>query len=174
VLLPAPTLIFRTLRILTHRRCVPQVVDTILSSTTRLVANRAAWADTWKRRKIEDLALLLQGALAARRKVGLKMNLHRDALDTVRGPPAARPGPHKQRQNAFAVVVTELGAAMQTWRCWAACTALHAAPRPPGARRARPARLARAAARAARTTLCLGGGLVEGLHGMHLRSILRM
>jgi len=66
-------------------------VDTILSSTTRLVANRGAWDDPWKRRKIEDLALLLQGALAARRKVGLKMNLHRDALDTVRGPPAARP-----------------------------------------------------------------------------------
>lgn len=61
-----------------------QIVDTILSSTTRLVANRDAWADGWKRRKIEDLALLLQGALEARSKVGLKMNLHKDRLDSVR------------------------------------------------------------------------------------------
>ena len=61
-----------------------QIVDTILSSTTRLVANRDAWADGWKRRKIEDLALLLQGALEARNKVGLKMNLHKDRLDSVR------------------------------------------------------------------------------------------
>ena len=63
---------------------VRQIVDTILSSTTRLVANRAAWADEWKRRKIEDLALLLQGALDARRKVGVKMNLHKSCLDSVR------------------------------------------------------------------------------------------
>ena len=61
-----------------------QIVDTILSSTTRLVANRAAWEDAWKRRKIEDLAVLLQGALEARQKVGLKMNLRKDCLDNVR------------------------------------------------------------------------------------------
>ena len=60
------------------------MVDTILSSTTRLVANRDAWADEWKRRKIEDLALLLQGALEARSKVGLKMNLHKSRLESVR------------------------------------------------------------------------------------------
>ncbi len=130
--------------------CAPQVVDTILSSTTRLVANRAAWDDAWKRRKIEDLALLLQGALAARRKVGLKMNLHRDALDTVRGPPAARPGPHKERWNAPASAVTEPGTAMQTGRCWAA--------RSPGASRVRQARLACAAACAAHVT-CVTGEL---------------
>ena len=59
-------------------------MDTILSSTTRLVANRAAWEDEWKRRKIEDLAVLLQGALEARQKVGLKMNLRKDCLDRVR------------------------------------------------------------------------------------------
>ena len=63
-------------------------MDTILSSTTRLVANRDAWADEWKRRKIEDLALLLQGALEARSKVGLKMNLHKSRLESVR--PAVR------------------------------------------------------------------------------------
>lgn len=66
-------------------------MDTILSSTTRLVANRDAWEDEWRRRKIEDLALLLQGALEARSKVGLKMNLHKSRLESVR-PAARRPG----------------------------------------------------------------------------------
>lgn len=41
-------------------RCCAQIVDTILSSTTRLVANKAAWGDPQKRRKIEDVALLLK------------------------------------------------------------------------------------------------------------------
>ena len=76
-------------------RCILlQIVDTILSSTTRLVANRDAWADEWKRRKIEDLALLLQGALEARSTVGLKMNLHKSRLESV------RPGAHSTRQLA--------------------------------------------------------------------------
>ena len=52
-----------------------RVIDTILLSTTRLVANNDAWADPAKREKIEDLALLLQGAIDARSKVGLKMNV---------------------------------------------------------------------------------------------------
>ena len=52
-----------------------RVVDTILASTTRLIANKQAWADPAKRAKIEDLALLLQGAIDGKRKVGLKMNL---------------------------------------------------------------------------------------------------
>lgn len=52
-----------------------RVVDTILASTTRLIANKQAWADPVKRAKIEDMALLLQGAIDGKRKVGLKMNL---------------------------------------------------------------------------------------------------
>ncbi len=52
-----------------------RIVDTLLESTPRLVANRAAWKDPWKRRKMETLALLLQGALEAETKVGLKMNI---------------------------------------------------------------------------------------------------
>ena len=52
-----------------------RIVDTILSSTTRLIANRDAWKDPEKRAKIEDLALLLNGAVDGKRKVGLKMNL---------------------------------------------------------------------------------------------------
>lgn len=60
-----------------------RVIDTILTSTTRLIANRESWNDSRKRSKIEDLALLLQGALAARTKVGLKMNVPRGSLEAV-------------------------------------------------------------------------------------------
>src|SRR5258706_2277433 len=52
-----------------------RIVDTLLSSTPRLIANTTSWKDAWKRRKIEILALLLQGALEAEAKVGLKMNI---------------------------------------------------------------------------------------------------
>jgi len=51
-----------------------RIIDTVLTSTTRLIANQAAWADDAKRTKIEQLALLLQGALNAENKVILKMN----------------------------------------------------------------------------------------------------
>jgi ATP phosphoribosyltransferase len=60
-----------------------RIVDTILSSTTRLIANRQTWADPEKRQKIEDLAMLLRGAIAARQKVGLKMNVPREKLLAV-------------------------------------------------------------------------------------------
>jgi len=52
-----------------------RIVDTLMVSTPRLIANHAAWKDAWKRRKIETLALLLKGALDAEAKVGLKMNI---------------------------------------------------------------------------------------------------
>lgn len=51
-----------------------RIVDTVLESTTRLIANKAAWKDEWQRAKIEQLAMLLKGALAAEAKVLLKMN----------------------------------------------------------------------------------------------------
>jgi ATP phosphoribosyltransferase len=60
-----------------------RVIDTLLTSTTRLIANRQAWLDPRKRNKIEDLAILLQGAIAARSKVGLKMNVPKAKLDAV-------------------------------------------------------------------------------------------
>lgn len=60
-----------------------RIIDTILTSTTRLIANRDAWNDPAKRERIEDLALLLRGAIAAREKVGLKMNVPRDRLDEI-------------------------------------------------------------------------------------------
>src|SRR5213593_2547062 len=52
-----------------------RIVDELLSSTPRLIANHAAWNDQWKRQKIETLALLLRGALEAEAKVGVKMNI---------------------------------------------------------------------------------------------------
>jgi ATP phosphoribosyltransferase len=60
-----------------------RIVDTVLESTTKLIVNHEAWKDPWKRRKIENLNLLLQGALLAEEKVGLKMNLPRKKLDEI-------------------------------------------------------------------------------------------
>jgi ATP phosphoribosyltransferase len=52
-----------------------RIVDTLLSSTPRLIANLDAWKNPWKRKKIETLAMLLKGAIEAEAKVGLKMNI---------------------------------------------------------------------------------------------------
>ena len=60
-----------------------RVIDTIFTSTTRLIANAQAWQSEWKREKIENLALLLGGAIAAREKVGLKMNVRHSDLQAV-------------------------------------------------------------------------------------------
>jgi ATP phosphoribosyltransferase len=57
-----------------------RIVETILASTPRLISNRQAWQDRWKRRKIENLAMLLRGALEAEAKVGLKMNVPQKKL----------------------------------------------------------------------------------------------
>jgi ATP phosphoribosyltransferase len=60
-----------------------RIVETVLESTTRLIANKIAWADPAKRSKIEQLAILLKGALAAEGKVLLKMNAPSGAIDLV-------------------------------------------------------------------------------------------
>src|SRR5664280_2596799 len=60
-----------------------RIVDTLLVSTPRLIANQAAWKDSWKRKKIETLALLLKGALEAETKVGLKMNIAQKNLASL-------------------------------------------------------------------------------------------
>src|ERR1035441_4806613 len=68
-----------------------RIVDTLLSSTPRLIANHAAWKDSWKRQKIETLALLLKGALEAETKVGLKMNIaEKNLANLLRALPALR------------------------------------------------------------------------------------
>lgn len=60
-----------------------RVVDTLLTSTTRFVANKKAWETPWKREKMENIAMLLRGAIDARAKVGLKMNVPESALAEV-------------------------------------------------------------------------------------------
>jgi ATP phosphoribosyltransferase len=60
-----------------------RVIETVLDSTTQFIANIAAWQDPDKRRKIEDVVLLLQGAIAALDKVGLMLNVRVDDLDAV-------------------------------------------------------------------------------------------
>jgi ATP phosphoribosyltransferase len=60
-----------------------RIVDELLSSTPRLIANHAAWKNPWKRKKIETLAMLLRGALEAESKVGLKMNIQEKNLKTL-------------------------------------------------------------------------------------------
>jgi ATP phosphoribosyltransferase len=57
-----------------------RIVDTLLTSTPRLIANRDSWKSSWKRKKIETMALLLKGALEAESKVGLKMNIQEKDL----------------------------------------------------------------------------------------------
>jgi ATP phosphoribosyltransferase len=54
-----------------------------MTSNTQFIASKAAWADPWKREKIENIALLLQGALRADKIVGLKMNVPQTHLDQV-------------------------------------------------------------------------------------------
>ena len=60
-----------------------RIVETVLESNTQLIANKTSWADEWKRRKLEDLKLLLEGAINALGKVGLMLNVHQDDLDAV-------------------------------------------------------------------------------------------
>ncbi len=62
-----------------------RIVETILESTTKLIANKKSWKDPWKREKIENMAMLLHGAINAEGKVGLKMNLRRTDLDKIIG-----------------------------------------------------------------------------------------
>jgi ATP phosphoribosyltransferase len=60
-----------------------RIVETVLESNTQLIANKDSWADAWKRGKLEDLKLLLDGAIAALGKVGLMLNVHKDSLEAV-------------------------------------------------------------------------------------------
>jgi ATP phosphoribosyltransferase len=60
-----------------------RIVETVLESNTKLIANRAAWEDAWKRRKVETVVMLLQGAIEASGKVGLMLNVRREHLEQV-------------------------------------------------------------------------------------------
>ncbi len=60
-----------------------RVIDTVVESTPRFIANRDAWADAWKRRKMDRLVLLLEGAIRAVDRVGLMMNVPKGRLEKV-------------------------------------------------------------------------------------------
>jgi ATP phosphoribosyltransferase len=59
------------------------IIDTVLESNTQLIANQRSWEDPEKRRKLEDIRMLLQGAINALGKVGLMLNVHKDSLAAV-------------------------------------------------------------------------------------------
>lgn len=60
-----------------------RIIDTVIESNTQLIANQDAWRDPWKRSKLEDLRMLLEGAINALGKVGLMLNVHKDNLAAV-------------------------------------------------------------------------------------------
>jgi ATP phosphoribosyltransferase len=60
-----------------------RIIETLMESETQLIANRKAWANPWKRAKIETLALMLNGAMAAQNQVGLMLNVEKRNLDAV-------------------------------------------------------------------------------------------
>jgi ATP phosphoribosyltransferase len=60
-----------------------RILDTVLESNTQIIANQSAWANCEKRRKIENLALMLRGAMEAQDRVGLMLNVRKENLDGV-------------------------------------------------------------------------------------------
>jgi ATP phosphoribosyltransferase len=62
-----------------------RIVETVMESNTQLIANLDAWKDAWKRRKLEDIRMLLEGAINALGKVGLMLNVEKKNLESVLG-----------------------------------------------------------------------------------------
>lgn len=60
-----------------------KIIDTLISSTTRFIANRQSWQDDFKKQKIESIAILLNAAIDAKTRVGLKMNVEKKDLDNI-------------------------------------------------------------------------------------------
>ncbi len=60
-----------------------KIIDTVMESNTQLIANRESWRDDAKRRKLEDMRMLLEGAINALGKVGMMLNVHKDSLPAV-------------------------------------------------------------------------------------------
>lgn len=60
-----------------------RILDTVMESNTQLIANQDALADSWKRTKIENMALLLRAAIEAQGRVGIMLNVRRDDLESV-------------------------------------------------------------------------------------------
>jgi ATP phosphoribosyltransferase len=62
-----------------------RIIETVLESNTQLIANTASYKDEWKRRKLADIKMLLEGAINALGKVGLMLNVRKDDLNAVLG-----------------------------------------------------------------------------------------
>ncbi|MBL7215427.1 MAG: ATP phosphoribosyltransferase [Phycisphaerae bacterium] len=60
-----------------------KIIDTLMTSTTRFIANKTSWKDSFKKQKIESIAILLNAAIDAKTRVGLKMNVKKGALETI-------------------------------------------------------------------------------------------
>lgn len=60
-----------------------RIVDTVVTSTTRFIANKQAWNDDFKREKVENISILLNAAIEARSKVGLKLNVRKDDIESI-------------------------------------------------------------------------------------------
>lgn len=60
-----------------------RIIDTVTESATVFISNHKSWEDPWKKQKIENLAILFQGAIIARNKVGLKMNISNEGLNAL-------------------------------------------------------------------------------------------
>ncbi|MDP8289359.1 MAG: ATP phosphoribosyltransferase [Candidatus Susulua stagnicola] len=60
-----------------------KIIDTICTSTTQFIANKSSYKNAWKKKKMQQILLLLKGALEARTKVGLKLNVKEDNLDKI-------------------------------------------------------------------------------------------
>ncbi|MBU1122924.1 MAG: ATP phosphoribosyltransferase [Candidatus Omnitrophota bacterium] len=60
-----------------------KIIDTLCESTTKFIANKSSYDDSWKKKKMDYLLLLLKGALNARGKVGLKLNVKKENLDSI-------------------------------------------------------------------------------------------
>ncbi len=60
-----------------------RTIDTVMTSTTRFITNKQAWGDKFKRQKIENISILLNAAIEARSKVGLKLNIKKENLESI-------------------------------------------------------------------------------------------
>ncbi|MBI4458987.1 MAG: ATP phosphoribosyltransferase [Acidobacteria bacterium] len=87
-----------------------KIIDTVMESNTVLIASHAAWQDGWKRRKLEGMKLLLEGAMLAYGKVGLMLNVHKDNLAAVLGvlPALKRPTISELSETGWVAVNTIL------------------------------------------------------------------
>jgi ATP phosphoribosyltransferase len=62
-----------------------KIIDTVFESNTQLIANKESWQDSWKQRKLQDMKMLLEGAINGLGKVGLMLNVHKNDLAAVLG-----------------------------------------------------------------------------------------